>query len=192
MNYQIGLVCVALLSGSLFTGCASIPVSSIPQGERIILDGNDTRLVTPAKLRIRNMQNGKHTITVAKEGFRTVTPPLEFDIGVRARCVIGSILFPPAILFQLFDNKWKFPDKWQMAIGNPPFQFVKEDSSPLADHPVEPTGVHKQAVQEHPQRPQTTNKSTVERLKELKVLKDAGLISEQEFETKRKLLIEGL
>ena len=98
---------------------------------------------------------------------------------------MGSILWPPNVFFNLFDNQWRGPDNPFILMGTQTF-ISKQD---LGEQPKSAKLERKDLVE----RERTTvNKSTGDRLKELKELKDAGVLTEEEYETKRKALVENL
>ena len=66
---------------------ATLALSSTPAGASILLDGNDTRRVTPAQISI---EKGQHTVLVRKAGFLDETGTLTFAAG-------QTVAFSPAL-----------------------------------------------------------------------------------------------
>lgn len=97
-----------MLSGCLGPtgGYGAISIESHPQNARILLDGEDTGLVTPAVL--ERVRAGRHTVTLHAEGFepqsqtvivsrgRTVTTIFDLDVDPNHARVSGYVSENPA------------------------------------------------------------------------------------------------
>jgi hypothetical protein len=70
-----------------------------------LVDGRDTRKVTPYEYSPRHFDSGTHVITVEKKGY--ARPPEQvLRVGVSGSEVFFSLL-PPVLLKNLFHNHWK-------------------------------------------------------------------------------------
>jgi len=98
----------------LVTGCAGpkIKVDSDIPGARVILDNTPTGIFTPGELRVGDFSVGRHILTVQKDGFETVTPPLHFVVRrIVGLGIFATILAPAYGIYLLFTTGWKMPDR---------------------------------------------------------------------------------
>jgi len=66
---------IVLCSALFVSGCHQFRVDSYPEGAKIIVDGQDTGEITPRTFSPRHFSLGTHSLTVEKQGFKSVTPP---------------------------------------------------------------------------------------------------------------------
>lgn len=91
----------------LMAGCATpLVIHSLPEGARILDNGKDMGVVTPAEVNVADLPVGRHLITVEKEGYRSVIPPQPFRVKVSARAVISTVLLAPIYLPANFFGDW--------------------------------------------------------------------------------------
>jgi PEGA domain len=110
-------------------GCTGFQVKSNPVGAQVIMDGTETGKVTPAKLLIRDIPRGQHTITVQKEGFDTVTPPWELVVKTHPGTIVASIVMslvatPLIIIGVACDTQFKGVYSQPDVHRKPPFELV--------------------------------------------------------------------
>ena len=162
---------LALAATILASGCMSIPVDSSPQGARLILDGVDTGKTTPTKLLVRDLPNGTHTVTVRKQGYRTVTPPQTLQIRVSVGAIVGSAILPfPVAICEAIDPHWKKPVPRRLE------HFLMEEGEELAPAT----------------EPDDQASTLTERLERLKYLQEQGVLTEEEHRSKRQSIIDEL
>ena len=95
----------------ILTGCGpALRVYSDPVEASIFLNGADTGLKTPNKIRVANLPVGISHVTVEKAGYKTITPVQFVDVSVSVGNVVWSILWPPVIIKNLCTNFWKSMD----------------------------------------------------------------------------------
>jgi hypothetical protein len=113
-------------------GCATsgVKITSNPAGARVILDGKDIGRLTPTTLMLRELERGRHIVTVAKDGYQTENAQ-ELRIAYDGGGIILSVLVPViGIPLNLIDNLWKKPDPWYYAKwGMPVFEMRKVDGA---------------------------------------------------------------
>ena len=185
-----------LLVAVIMAGCATtgVRVNSRPSGATVLLDGNSTGQETPTKLLVRGLPTGRHTITVEKQGYKSKTPPRDITVRVAAGEIFFSVLLAAFVVPKnLCDNLWKHANR--DAYRNPP-TFELEKSPPAlslrGSSAIETPGIQETPKGDLQKTGQIKTLSTAERLKELKELKDNGILTEQEYETKRKALVDQL
>lgn len=98
----------SLLMFILFlTGCRGFLIESDPPGATIIIDDRMHGRKTPAHFRARQFYTGEHTITVVKDGYVTTTPPQTMIVEYDIVKIVGSIIFPPALIHNFLFDRWK-------------------------------------------------------------------------------------
>jgi len=157
-------------------------VNSDPIGATVLLDGRNTGKTTPADLLIRDIPLGMHTITIAKEGYLPTTPPWDIKVRVNPGQILCSILLAPiCVPKNLIDNLWKeAEDVSGSDVENDPpyFNMEKIEVSTVSADQAKP----KSAL----------NSSVAQRLNELDQLKKDGIISDEEYKSKRKAILDSL
>jgi hypothetical protein len=140
------LTAVALF---LAAGCTSVGIDSIPQGAKVLVDGHWNGAVTPVNVPVRDLTRGTHTVTVEKEGYKTISPPPQVTISTDGRWVLmtcippaGPLLILPA---ELCGNLWKKAEDshgqisfGQMCLPLDTFVLLKENPDAA---PPEPNAV---------------------------------------------------
>ena len=166
-----GIVLGTLLFAS---GCHQFRVDSYPDGAKIIVDGQDTSEVTPKVFSPRHFSTGMHRLTVEKHGYSTVTPPQLFWVEISVVDVIFSWV-PPILLKNALHNHWKNKH------GRIQPFYLKEGESvgvvPISREESKPTG---------------TEGTIPAKLKQLNLLKEQGLITEDEYAVKRKAILDSI
>ena len=129
-----GMMAGVLILAFFLTGCSTtIWVHSNPEDARVLINGADTGMMTPAPLTVRELRTGRSYVTVEKEGYKTITPKQVIDVKISAGNVIWSI-WPPVLIKNLCSNLWKgivYPEHKKLA----DFQLEKVSET-------EPTGVN--------------------------------------------------
>jgi hypothetical protein len=154
-----------LLSALLvLCGCTGLQVKSNPAGAQVIMDGTNTGKVTPAKLLLRDLPRGEHTVTVQKEGYDTVTPPCRLEVKTRpgsiVNVIVASLIITPvlAVGITLCDDQFKgvyVNGDFQPRELKQPFELVPSKVSV----PAAPSVSTQPASQEAPQtNPPATDK----------------------------------
>ena len=99
--------------GALFlaAGCTTVGIDSMPQGAKVLVDGQWNGAVTPAKVPVRDLPRGTHTITVEKEGYKMVSAPPQVTISTDGKWILMTCI-PPAgpvgiLPAELCGNLWK-------------------------------------------------------------------------------------
>jgi hypothetical protein len=85
-----------------FSSKEHVLVSSEPLGARILVDGVDTGLTTPAKVSIGGLFGGDHTIALHKKGFRPSTRRVyQYTEGYTSKWIDGAYdaAMPPIPIF---------------------------------------------------------------------------------------------
>lgn len=182
-------LCVCLVVFA--TGCATpILVNSEPPGARVIHNSVNTGLVTPTKFTVRKLPVGRHTVNVEKEGYRTVTPPQSFRIRVSPMKIVGTVLLAIVGLpVELAGDLWK--DASDLPVKGFRIKYVLEtfhlealDAATVVTNKVSPAMTSKGQME----KPD----SLVDRLRELKKLHDDDILTDEEYETRRKALVDQL
>ena len=101
----------AALALFLSAGCTTVGIDSIPQGAKVLVDGKWNGAVTPARIPIRDLPRGVHTITVEKEGYKMVSPPPQVTIATDTIWIWMTLVPPPGPVIilpgELAGNLWK-------------------------------------------------------------------------------------
>ena len=86
-----------LMAAALFlsVGCTTVGVDSMPQGANVLVDGQWDGAITPAKLPVRDLPRGTHTITVEKEGYKMISAPPQVTISTDGKSILMTCV-PPA------------------------------------------------------------------------------------------------
>ncbi len=102
-----------LMAAALFlaAGCTTVGIDSMPQGAKVLVDGQWNGAVTPAKVPVRDLPRGTHTITVEKEGYKMVSAQPQVTISTDGKWILMTCV-PPAgpvgiLPAELCGNLWK-------------------------------------------------------------------------------------
>ncbi len=184
MKKQILFFLTILLGAILIAGCCSIihgtkqeiGLSSSPSGASVTVNGQQMG-TTPVTLDLK--RNGSHKIAIEMEGYQPYEITLTKSVS---GWVWGNVLFGGLIglAVDAIDGaiyKLK-PDTIQA-------QMLKSEVDSITIEKVDdiPEGAEKIGQMK---------KTPAEKLKELKELKDKGILTEEEYETKRKILVDQL
>jgi hypothetical protein len=85
-----------------FSSKEHVLVSSEPLGARIVVDGQDTGMTTPARLHLGGLFGGDHAIVLQKKGYRPATRRVyQYTEGYTSKWVDGAFdaVMPPLPLF---------------------------------------------------------------------------------------------
>jgi len=150
------------------------------------MDGADTGKVTPAEFRIGDLGVGIHTVTVQKEGYHMVTPPQALRIKVDVSEIFASvILFPVALPWNAFDNKWKAAVPSSLVFRG--LSFKMEQGAPRS----KPAPQAKNEAKPEAQPPSAPAKGDIaDRLRRLDQLRKDGLITEDEYKQRRQSMLD--
>ena len=148
------------------TGCETIHITSHPSGAKILIDGIDMEEETPASFSVGHFDLGSHRVVVEKSGYKTITSEQDFTIYWSKLETTFSI-FPHVLLKNLFRDHWK--------------KFDPSDLKPFDLEVISQSNL-----------PLETQVSVTERLKQLEALKDKTLITEEEYQIKRKAILDKL
>ncbi len=102
-----------LTAAALFlsVGCTTVGVDSMPQGANVLVDGHWDGAVTPAKLSVRDLARGTHTVTVEKEGYKMISAPPQVTISTDGKWILMTCVPPagPLVILpaELGGNLWK-------------------------------------------------------------------------------------
>ncbi len=107
-------------------GCQVIPITSQPAGAKILIDGKDTKRITPFVYSPRHFRTGHYKISVEKAGYSTVTPPQDLKVIVSRRNVVFSIIPPFCVPF-FFKNL--LGTHWKMALPKTLETFQLDDGA---------------------------------------------------------------
>jgi len=143
---------------------------SDPSGAMITMNGEPTGQVTPSRLYIRNIPLGDYMVSVCKEGYRTLTPPQPVYVSVAPGSIITTVIFgitPFPWIKNLAGNRWKYGDFVEFDT----FMLVKETD---------------------PSRSPQEGSTIEERFRTIERLHRDGFISDEEYERKRRLLLDQL
>jgi hypothetical protein len=173
--YAMKFNCLLLIALALVlaTGCQTLHVQSYPPGAKILIDDVAQFERTPHHYFVRDLERGSHKVTVVMDGYKTVTPPQDFNIGQTTGDIILNI-FPPIFLKNLFVDHWKNLTPKELK----PFELVQDVS--------------------HAHMLRSEDKSNEDhgtvpaRMKQLETLREQKLITEEEYRTKRQLLLDKL
>jgi len=188
-KHSLGLLCVVFL----LSGCASLTVESEPPGADIILNNKPTGRTTPAKFGIRHLTKGTYDVTLKKEGYKTLKDPEKFRVAVRGGSIAGTVvLFVPIGFIEIFGDQWKglylntgkgkFADRGKLPTR---IRYCLEQSPHY-------TGSLREARAPSWPEERRDGDDIPTRLKKLKELRDADILTEEEYETRRKALVEKL
>lgn len=182
---RIALINLVLISSALLGGCSSIiegtsqtlTFNSNPPGAECTLDRNGVvigKVTTPAGLVV---EKTKHNINVTcrKEGFKESTAFLKSEV---AGATFGNILLGGGIGWAI-DSASGADNKYQEVTTvtlTPASGAIPSTPAPAAA-----------SARGHP-----SGRSIQDRLLELRGLRDQGLINEEEYQARRKALIESL
>lgn len=106
-------ICLLIATAAIFMGgCSTIDIYSSPPGAMVIMNGNPTSYVTPAKVKYGDLEVGDYEFAVEMEGYKTFTPPQKTNVRLSKTEIIFSI-FPWVLIKNLLGNHWKDYDSVQ-------------------------------------------------------------------------------
>jgi len=105
---RFALAIMVLFCFSIEIGCHTLSIESNLHDAKILIDGVTRDEATPHAYSVRDFSLGWHSVTVEKKGYKTITSPQEFKIGISAGDIVWSVLLPfPIFFINLIHNHWK-------------------------------------------------------------------------------------
>jgi len=175
----------------LVTSCSTVVVDSSPPRAKVLIDGEETGMLTPTGLRVRGLRSGHRSIELQKEGYASSYQT------VSVRVSAGKILmswFPPMLLKFGIGDCWKIagPGRIRLILKpNAPPQNTAQSNrqeSPVSSPKTPP------AEKKYAQPDSLTSQTdvTLAKLKKLAELRDDNLLTEDEYTQKRQAIIDNL
>lgn len=169
-NFILKITAIILAAVILFSSCASTTmISSVPSGAKLYIDGELVG-TTPYKYSDTKVVGNTVNVDLKKEGYQPFYTSFSRTEQVNAGAIVGGLF--------LF-----FPYLWAM------------DYKPTHNYELTPEReieYKEGSVLHNTSEIKTKYKSKVDQLRDLKQLMDENIISEKEFETAKKKILEDI
>lgn len=209
MTFQKILAIVCLTAVVMSSGCASIvskssypvTITSTPPGATFVVK-NETgqemhKAQTPATVTLEAgdgyFSRARYSVEFQKDGYQNTVAPLQptLDPWYIGNLLIGGLL-GMLIVDPITGAMWELDQNLLANLAVAPGAVAATPTTVAPAVVAAPVVVTGTAPAAEPAAAGTAEKSVVDRLKELKQLKDAGIISAEEYELKRAPLVEQL
>jgi hypothetical protein len=174
---------VFLLPILFLLSCSSVTyIKTIPDGAKI-KEENELKGVTPYFHWDRGMGISGRTFTLQLEGYKDKTVSIE-----KSRFVIHRIFFLPILSWPWL---FEYPDEYYFELeqSEQPIQRA-ENKAPKQTEITKPNIPASSNLETQSKSPDSSEYA--QKLRELKKLKDEGLLNDKEYEIKRNAIIDGM
>lgn len=165
LNIPFRAICVLLISCILFVSCSSTTLlTSRPSGAKVYLNGEPVG-TTPYTHSDTKIVGTSTSLKLVKEGYEPINTYLNRNEKVNVGAIIGGCFF-------------LFPFLWTM------------DYNPTHNYEMVLAGTSPSGTDNNTPQTNTSVKSKLERLKELKLLLDDKAITQAEYDIEKKKILD--
>lgn len=165
LNITFRAICVLLISCILFASCSSTTLlTSKPSGAKVYLNGEPVG-TTPYSHSDTKIVGTSTSLKLVKEGYEPINTYLTRNEKVNVGAIIGGCFF-------------LFPFLWTM------------DYNPSHNYEMVLVGTNQSGTDNNIPQTNTSGKSKLERLKELKALLDDKAITQSEYDIEKKKILD--
>ena len=164
-NFTLKSICILLISCILFVSCSSTTLlTSSPSGAKVYMNGEPVG-TTPYSHSDTKIVGTTTSVKLVKEGYEPLNTYLTRNEKVNVGAIIGGCFF-------------LFPFLWTM------------DYNPTHNYELVLVGTNTSVTDKNTPQVNTSGKSKLERLKELKALLDDKAITQAEYDIEKKKILD--